>query len=128
MRRALFLLIPLIVGGCQSAGTGAFSITVLVDQERKVAQYYSIHEDCSSMGLAVARVINQPMHGTVSIRDGREYPNFPQSNPRSTCNKESVPATLVFYHPAPGYVGSDSFDVDAILASGADRRTISTSP
>jgi hypothetical protein len=121
MRRALFLLVPLILSGCQSAGTGAFSIAVPVDQERKVAQYYSIHEDCSSMGSAVARIINQPLHGTVSIREGREFPNFPQSNPRSACNKETVPATLVYYRPGPGYVGTDSFDVDAILASGADR-------
>ncbi|MGC1575804.1 MAG: hypothetical protein WA813_06700 [Beijerinckiaceae bacterium] len=118
MRKAWLLLVPLAVGGCQSLRSAAFSTTVPIDQERRVARYFTLNEDCSSRGFAVVRIVNQPSHGTVSVREGRDYPNFVQSNPRNICNKQSAPATLVFYRPAPGLVGIDSVDLDVIYASG----------
>ncbi|MBV8962148.1 MAG: hypothetical protein JOY97_03530 [Hyphomicrobiales bacterium] len=122
MRKAWLLLVPLVVGGCQSTNSGRFSTTVPIDEERTVARYYSLHEDCTSYGPAVVRVTNQPAHGTVSIRDGRDYPYYPTSNPRNACNRQSVPMTLVYYRAAAGYSGLDGFAVDAILASGVNRQ------
>jgi hypothetical protein len=124
MHKAWFLLIPLVVGGCQTTAVDSRSVSIAIPigQERRVDWYLAIHEDCTSMGPTVARVTTQPAHGTVSIREGREYPNFSSANPRSSCNKRSVPATLVYYSSAPGYSGADSFDVDAILGSGQDRQ------
>ena len=121
MRKAWLLLVPLAVGGCQSTNSVNISTTVPVNEER-VARYYSLREDCTSQGFAVVRVTNQPAHGTVSIRDGRDYPYFPPSNPRNARNRESVPMTLAYYKAAPGYAGFDGFDVDVIFASGANRQ------
>ena len=66
------------------------------------------------------RVINQPAHGEVIIREGRDYPNFPRINPRSACNLHQAPGTLVYYRPAPGYTGPDGLDIDIIYASGSN--------
>jgi hypothetical protein len=122
MHKAWLLLIPLVMGGCQSTGSGSISVTVPVDQVRKVARYYSVHEDCASAGSSVVRITNQPAHGTVSVREGRDYPNYPATNPRNACNKRSVPASLVYYKPAPGYAGTDGLDVDAIYPGGQSRQ------
>jgi len=122
MRKAWLLLVPLAVGGCQSTSLVIHSTTVPVNEERKVGGYYSLHEDCSSAGPTVVRIKSEPAHGTVSIREGREYPNFGAANPRNVCNRQSAPATLVFYRPSAGYVGTDSVDIDVIYPDGVNRQ------
>jgi len=74
------------------------------------------------MGTTAVRILNHPAHGTLIIREGTDYPNFAQSNPRSACNKRRVSATVVYYRPVPGYAGPDSFDLNGIYSNGTERQ------
>lgn len=85
---------------------------------QKIDRYFSINENCSTIGRAEVTITSQPANGTVSLVRGSDYPNFPMSNPRSDCNTRTVPALLVYYRSNPGYVGNDSFSYDVIYGSG----------
>jgi transglutaminase-like putative cysteine protease len=80
---------------------------------------YSINPDCTSIGFATVRVVEQPRHGRLTVDNGTGFTNFPASNPRAECNKRRSDGVVVVYEPEPGYFGADSLDFDAIFASGS---------
>jgi hypothetical protein len=57
---------------------------------------YSINPDCTSIGFATIRVVDQPRHCRITIDNGTGFTNFPASNPRTECNKRSGPAARRF--------------------------------
>ena len=83
----------------------------------------SIHPDCTSSGYPTIRVVTPPGHGTLSFEQGTEYPNFPKDNQRYECNKQRLPATLVFYQSNPGYTGPDFAIIETIFPNGFLRTT-----
>ena len=93
--------------------------TGVSDQKLRLDFLYSLNPDCTSMGFATVRVIEPPKHGRIIVENGTGFPSFPQNNPRFECNKSRSDGVTVSYEPEPGFVGSDSFDVDAIFASGS---------
>jgi hypothetical protein len=96
-----------------------FTRTVAADQKLRLAFFYDINPDCSSMGYTTVRVIEQPKHGRLTIQNGTGFTNFPESNVRFECNKRKSDGVIVSYEPAPGYVGSDSLNLDAIFPTGS---------
>jgi hypothetical protein len=98
-----------------------------VDLKRAVASggklrldfLYSINPDCTSIGFATVRIVEQPRHGRITVDNGTGFTNFPASNPRAECNKRRSDGVVVVYEPEPGYFGADSLDFDAIFASGS---------
>jgi hypothetical protein len=83
----------------------------------------SIHPDCTSAGYPTIHVVTPPGHGTLSFEQGTEYPNFPKDNQRYGCNKQRLPATLVFYQSNPGYAGPDVAIIETIFPTGFLRTT-----
>ena len=57
---------------------------------------YSINPDCTSIGFATIRVVEQPRHCRITVDNGTGFTNFPASNPRTECNKRSGPAARRF--------------------------------
>jgi hypothetical protein len=80
---------------------------------------YSINPDCTSIGFAAVRVVEQPRHGRITVDNGTGFTNFPASDLRTECNKRRSDGVVVVYEPEPGYFGGDSLDFDAIFPSGS---------
>jgi hypothetical protein len=93
--------------------------TVAADQRLRVDFLYSINPDCTSIGFATVRLLEQPQHGKIAIENDTGFTNFQASNPRAECNKRRSDGVAVIYEPEPGYTGTDSISLDAILPSGA---------
>ena len=87
----------------------------------KASFYLAINPDCSLVAYPTVRLLTRPTNGTVSFRKGKAFPYFPAANPRSACNRTRVPAILTEYRPNRGFVGVDSFEVNAIFPVGAER-------
>jgi hypothetical protein len=94
------------------------SRTVAADHKIRLDFLYSINPDCTSIGFAAIRVLEQPKHGKIAIENGTGFTNFPDSNPRAECNKRRSDGVVVIYQPDPGYTGTDSVDLDSIFPTG----------
>jgi hypothetical protein len=94
----------------------------VLDQPLWVDFLYSINPDCSSVGVASVRTIEEPKHGKLTIAKGTGFSNFPQDNPRKACNRRRSEGMLMYYRPENGYLGQDSVTVDVIYGDGNSRK------
>jgi hypothetical protein len=85
-------------------------------------QAYSTNPDCSSVGAVVLRVAQGPEHGRVSVRPTGVFPTFPESNPRSVCNRRRVAGMQATYVSQRGYIGPDAVVLEALFPNGQGRR------
>jgi hypothetical protein len=81
-------------------------------------QAYSTNPDCSSAGTVVLRIAQAPEHGRVSIRQAGVFPRFPESNPRSACNRRRVSGVEATYVSQRGYLGPDLVVLEALFPAG----------
>jgi hypothetical protein len=79
---------------------------------------YATNPDCSSAGAVVMRVSQGPEHGRVSIGQTGVFPRFPDSNPRSICNRRRVPGVKATYVSQRGYLGPDSVVLEVFFPAG----------
>jgi hypothetical protein len=93
-----------------------------VDQPLQVDFLYSINPDCTSIGVASVRNIEEPKHGKLTIGKGTGFSNFAKENPRQACNRRRSEGMLMYYRPEPGYLGPDSLTVDVIYGDGTARK------
>ena len=96
--------------------------TVIAGKPFKLTSAISTNPDCTSAGDPVMRVTAPPANGSVSIGRGSAFPYFPESNPRSVCNRRRVPATVATYVARRGYTGPDSLSVEVIFPNGQLRQ------
>jgi hypothetical protein len=92
---------------------------VAAGQKLRLDFLYSLNVDCSSMGFATVRIVEQPQHGNATIEHGTGYTTFPESNPRSACNKRTSDGTLISYEPGSDYTGADTVAIEATYPNGA---------
>jgi hypothetical protein len=79
----------------------------------RVGIYTAIRADCNSGPLPAIRLMNPPVHGTISVRRGTlKATNFKQ------CLATEVPAFVAFYRAAAGFNGNDEFDLEITFAGG----------
>ena len=79
----------------------------------RVGIYTSIRPDCTSGPLPAIRLAGAPAHGTVSVKRATlKATNFKQ------CLATEVPAFVAFYHAAPGFSGTDAFELEITFAGG----------
>jgi hypothetical protein len=83
---------------------------------------YDLNPDCSSRGDTKIRIVTQPLHGSLKVEDGTDYPNFTRDNSRYECNAKKAPGALVYYQSEAGYTGSDSADVEVSYPDGIVRK------
>jgi hypothetical protein len=96
--------------------------TAAADQPARLDFLYAINPDCSSVGVASVRTIEEPKHGKLTIGKGSGFSSFRQDNPRQACNRQRSEGMLMYYQPEPGYLGSDSLTVDVIYGDGNSRK------
>jgi hypothetical protein len=58
---------------------------VASDQKLRLDFLYSVNHDCTSMGFATVRIIEQPKHGRLTVQNGTGFTSFPQNNQRYEC-------------------------------------------
>jgi hypothetical protein len=78
--------------------------TAVVDQPLRVDFIYSINPDCSSVGAANIRTIEEPS-GKLTITNGSGFSNFAQDNPRQACNRRRSEGMLIYHRSESGYLG-----------------------
>jgi hypothetical protein len=96
----------------------AGNVAVAKGQATKIDWFYSLNLDCTEAPGVSGRLVAKPAHGTVAIEHKQDYPNFAADNPHSPCNGQLVPAWVVTYAPAAGFVGHDAFSYDELFATG----------
>jgi Domain of Unknown Function with PDB structure (DUF3857)/Transglutaminase-like superfamily len=95
---------------------------VASDQKLRLDFLYSVNPDCTSMGFATVRIIEQPKHGRITAENGTGFTNFPQNNQRYECNKKRSDGVIVVYEPDSGFTGTDSVNIDAIFPTGTSSK------
>jgi hypothetical protein len=95
---------------------------VASDKKLRLDFVYSLNPDCTSVGFATIRIIEQPKHGKITVENGAGFTNFPKDNLRYECNKSRSDGVVVVYEPESEFKGTDSVLIDAIYASGTSRK------
>lgn len=85
-------------------------------------QVYATNPDCSAAGRPVVRPTQSPEHGRMTISNTSVFPNFPQGNVRSVCNRRRVPGVIIRYVSQRGYTGTDAAAFEVYFPSGQARR------
>jgi hypothetical protein len=98
--------------------TGSRTRVVVANQKLRLDFLYSLNPDCTSMGFATVRILEQPKHGKITIEKGTGFTNYPQSNLRYECNRSRSNGVILIYEPDSDFAGTDSLNIEAIYASG----------
>lgn len=121
---SLITLGMLALAGCNTTGANTSNTKVVLSgRPLKVDTYGSLNPECVSTGAVIIRVLEQPRHGQVETKKAMDFSTFPKANIRAHCNTKRTPATQVVYISSPGYIGSDTFQVEAIFPNGSTRTT-----
>src|SRR5262249_37726247 len=68
-------------------GTLELKRVVVVDQPVQIEFVTALNPDCSVIGVAGVRTVDEPKHGKLTVEKGGGFTNFPQDNTRSACNR-----------------------------------------
>jgi hypothetical protein len=115
----VYAVVALSLSLCSAAEAESVSKTVAAGGELRVAHYASVNPDCSSSGMPVVRLSAAPTHGVVSTMRTSGFSHC--SGTFDQCNSRRVAGVSVDYRPEKGFVGTDSFSLDIIYASGRER-------
>lgn len=115
------LVLAAVIGLAGTAGASAlpgqiatFERVVSAGHTLKVMSVSSVDQACHSLGPFAVSLMDAPRDGRVEVVQGRDFPNFSTLNTRSRCNTRKLPATVVTYTPAPGFVGEDDFAIEIV--------------
>lgn len=75
--------------------------------------FTTVRRDCTAGPLPAVRLVSPPVHGKVSLKQGR----IRATNIRN-CLGIDLPAFVAFYHSAPDFVGQDHFTIEITGADG----------
>ncbi len=91
---------------------------VAAGRRTELSAFLSLNPDCSLAAYYTVRLVVPPAHGTASVERGRYYPNYPPANPHAVCNANPQDGMALSYQSAPGYLGPDLLEVQAIVPNG----------
>jgi hypothetical protein len=116
-------LIALLSTSIAPAMAGTISKTVAAGRASNVDHYTGWNNDCSFMLIKID-VTTKPAHGSVSTRitSGR-ISGHADIGSAGSCAGKPTKVLQLYYKPAPGYRGSDSFTVNMTSGSGFGAKT-----
>ncbi|MBB2202597.1 Ig-like domain-containing protein [Gluconacetobacter tumulisoli] len=91
---------------------------VAANRATVINNWFVLNPDCSVADYVTVRLLTPPDHGTVTIRRGAFYPNYPVGEDRHACNMQPQGGITATYLPATDYVGADHFTLLIIAARG----------
>lgn len=98
--------------------TFRFNRSVLAGHTIRLSGFGSLNVDCTSNPVPTIRVIGSPRLGIITVKRGKTYLAYPQSNPRQRCSARKSPASIVYYRASKGAVGTDFVSIEAFFDSG----------
>lgn len=116
-----------VIASSDAAATPAISPTnahfvrdfaVAAGQPGIVNTWFMLNPDCSVGGRVTVRVLEAPVHGTVTVEPGAYYPNYRADSQRRACNLRPQQGVRATYHPAPGALGTDRFSILVVTPLG----------
>jgi hypothetical protein len=112
------IIVPVIVG--QPSGRIPLEFAVASGKRTMLRRVFALHADCSLGAYASMRPMTQPLHGTLTIEQGRFYPSYPPGDQRYACNLKPQAGVAVFYQSDPGYVGPDGATIEVVRPNGGN--------
>jgi hypothetical protein len=97
------------------------SLTAPAGGKLILPSYFSMNSDCSGKAVPTVRIASPPANGRLILRRKLTYPSFPANNTYSKCNSRKVQGIVPEYHAMSGFVGSDTFTINAIFFDGEER-------
>jgi hypothetical protein len=113
MRIVLVAIGLLLFAGAARADKGVMSGHPLV-----LYRAYATNPDCTAFGPVEMRLSQPPEHGRVSIHSAGVFPQFPDSNVRSVCNRHRVRGVEATYVSQRGYLGPDYVALEVFYPAG----------
>ena len=107
---------------CSAEAQTVINKTAIAGKPINIDSFYSVNPDCTSIGYTDVRLTSSPQIGTVSLKRGTVFPNFPANNVRNVCNTKRVASTQVWYTAPRGASGRDQLSVLAVFPSGNSRQ------
>lgn len=132
----LLFVAPLMLAGCverrpdgiiarSDSSTGSVTnahfvrdFAVATGQPGIVNTWFMLNPDCSVAGQVSVRVLEMPVHGTVTIEPGAYYSNYAVGDQRRVCNLQPRQGVRAIYHPARDALGADRFSLLVITPFG----------
>jgi len=90
----------------------------------KLDFFYSLNQQCTSLGMPEIVLAVAPQNGTFQARAGHDYPKFSADSNYHVCNSKLVPAAQFYYQSSAGFVGEDTTSVGLTFPDGAKRDVI----
>ena len=92
------------------------------DSERdiRLAFVSELNPDCSSAGVPIIHLVNDPLHGKIHLQSETGSPTFDESNPRQICNQRQVQGVSAYYASDSGYVGDDFVTLHYEFSDGSE--------
>jgi len=113
-----------IIGAASAAETNGgeqdFSKSLVAAKEAflRVGFYNSTNPDCSVLPGTQGRAAVLPTRGSLVIRPGVGHRIFTSQDNREPCSRKLLRGIVVYYRPARGYVGPDTFVYDVFFPKG----------
>src|SRR5439155_19567710 len=80
---------------------------VAANQKLRLDFLYALNPDCTSIGFATVRILEQPKHGRITVENGTGFANFLQNNLRYECNRRRSDGVILIYEPDSDFTGTD---------------------
>jgi hypothetical protein len=130
-------LLPLTLAGCVASNSALLPSEGMVLPRRGgevvanvsaggslFGPFSSLNKNCSVRANARVKVLKQPAHGTIKVKQGAGNPAFAAESAFAQCNGKRIGGTMVDYTPRSGYSGPDTFQFEVVFADG-ERRVLS---
>ena len=80
--------------------------------------YYSVNLNCTAADWTETTITQEAQHGKSKIVEQMIIIQYPNTNPRSSCNGKSIKGKVLEYTPDKDYKGADGILVELINSSG----------
>lgn len=112
---------------CSAQAISATTFYKVVERGRRVEMdhLFSIDPACHSLGTTTVNLLAAARGGSVETSVERRLPMYiDPANIRYRCSTHRLPATVVYYHARPDFVGPDTFVAEVVFPDGfAQRRS-----
>jgi hypothetical protein len=120
---AALLCMP-FVALAQTVDEKSFSKTAIAGKASIFDVYYAVKLDCTPIEWVEVRIVQQPESGKAEISRGSVLMQYPDANPRKSCNGKPTMAKRLVYTPDKKATGEDKVVVEVVTSSGSSYRRV----
>jgi hypothetical protein len=121
---AAALLCGPIVAQAQDMDEKAFPKTSISGKASTFDSYYAVKLDCTPLDWVEVRIVQQPENGKAEIVKGTVLMQYPDANPRKSCNGKPTMAKRLVFTPGKKAIGEDKIVVEVVTSAGGSFRRV----